>query len=53
MAQQKLIVPQQARATVERSQHLLQVGPGELGHAEELDGVGARDATIPVYNAID
>jgi hypothetical protein len=34
-----------------RIQHLLEVGAGELGRAKELDGVGPRDATIPVYNA--
>jgi hypothetical protein len=54
MAQpKKSIAPPQARATMARIQHLLEVGTGELGHAEELDGIGTRDTTIPVYNAVD
>lgn len=27
---------------------LLEVGAGEPGHAEELDGVGARDAAVAI-----
>jgi hypothetical protein len=39
------------KPAIARIQHLLEVRAGELGHVEELDGVGAHDATINVYNA--
>jgi len=35
------------------SQHLFEVGAGELGHAEKLDRVGTGDAAIPVCNTVD
>jgi hypothetical protein len=38
------------KPAIARIQHLLDVRAGELGHVEELDGVGAHDVTIPVYN---
>jgi hypothetical protein len=38
------------KPAIARIQHLLEVKAGEVGHAEELDGVRAHDATIPVYN---
>jgi hypothetical protein len=38
------------KPAIARIQHL-EVRAGELGHVEELDGVGAHDATINVYNA--
>jgi hypothetical protein len=30
------------------ARYLLEVGAGEPGHAEELDGVGARDAAVAI-----
>jgi hypothetical protein len=37
-----------SKPAIARIQHLLEVRAGELGHVEELDGIGAHDATIPV-----
>jgi hypothetical protein len=39
------------KRAIARVQHPPEVRAGELGHVEEIDGVEARDATIPIYNA--
>jgi hypothetical protein len=36
-----------SKPAIARIQHLLEVRAGELGHVEELDGIGAHDVTIP------
>jgi hypothetical protein len=33
--------------------HQFDVGARELGHAEEFDGVGARDAAVPICSTVD
>jgi hypothetical protein len=49
----KIISPASKTKQEGGSPHLLEVGARELGHAEELDGVGARDAAVPICSTVD
>jgi hypothetical protein len=48
--QNKEFYSSSARLRRER-RYLLEVGAGEPGHAEELDGVGARDASVAICSS--